>query len=105
MNAKAKVAAPAATPEVAAPAVAANPETKPLRLVVLKSDLKFKGARHEWYERLKGLAGKTKEEVMADLEARRPSNYGAKSKHHGKPEPVAGWVRFYERNKYIEFRA
>lgn len=79
-------------------------EAKPLRLVLLKKDITFKGARQAWWERIKGMEGKTKEEVMASLEKDRPSVYGNKSKHAGKPEPVPGWVRFYERNQYIAFR-
>ncbi len=89
------------TPASATAAPAAD--AKPLRLVVVKKDLVFRGARQAWYDRLKALEGKPKAEVLADLEARRPSVYGAKSKHMGKPEPVAGWVRFYERNGWVKF--
>lgn len=102
---KAASAATAPAPKSAAPAAAATPsESKPLVLVVLKKDLKFKGARQAWYDRLCKMDGKTKEEVLADLEKNRPSVYGSKSRHAGKPEPVPGWVRFYERNQYIAFQ-
>ncbi len=101
MNAQTK-AAPAAKPapktEAAAPAVAA-----PTKLKVLKTDVRFKGARQAWWDRLKAMDGKPRDAVFADLEAKRPSVYGSKSRHAGKPEPVAGWVRFYERNGYIAF--
>jgi hypothetical protein len=101
--ATAKTTAPTATATTAKPEAAA-PAAKPEKLVVLKRDLKFRGARQEWYNRLVAMDGKTRAEVLADLEAKRPSVYGAKSKHAGKPEPVAGWVRFYERNGYIAFK-
>ncbi len=100
-NARATVAPAVAAPAVAAPAA----EAKPMRLVLLKKDASFRGARQAWWERLKGLEGKARTEVVQDLEANRPSVYGAKSKHMGKPEPVPGWLRFYERNQYIAFRA
>ncbi len=74
---------------VSTPAAAAT-EAKPLRLVLLKKDITFKGARQAWWERIKGMEGKTKDEVMASLEKDRPSVYGSKSKHAGNPEPVPG---------------
>lgn len=97
-TARAATAEPAAAP--AATAVVAQPV-----LVVVKRDLKFRGARQAWYDRLCAMDGKPKAEVFAALESDRPSNYGSKSKHAGKPEPVAGWVRFYERNGYVKFAA
>jgi hypothetical protein len=93
-----------ATTATATTTAAPAADAKPAKLVILKGDLKFRGARQNWYDALKGMAGKTREEVFAALEAKRPSVYGSKSKHAGKPEPVAGWVQFYVRNGYIAFK-
>lgn len=95
---KATVAAEATAPEVVATSV-----NQPV-LVIVKRELKFRGARQAWYDALCKMDGKPRGEVIAALESNRPSNYGNKSKHAGTPEPVAGWVRFYERNGYIAFR-
>jgi hypothetical protein len=98
-TAQTKNAPKAAAQTAAAPAA----ESKTLRLQVVKKDLKFKGARQAWYERLIAADGKEQSAVLADLEAKRPSVYGSKSKHAGKPEPVSGWVRFFVRNGYVKF--
>jgi hypothetical protein len=73
-----------------------QPETKAETLKV-KAGLKFRGARQAWYEALLAYDGKPAAEFLAHVEATRPSKYGAKSKHAGTPEPVAGWFRFFVR--------
>ena len=91
----------AAKPDAAPAATAQTPEV----LVVVKKGVVYRGARKDWYDRLVAMDGKPKAEVLADLEAKRPSVYGSKSKHAGKPEPVAGWVQFYVRNGIVKFAA
>lgn len=77
--------------------VATTEVEAPAKILTMKAGMSYRGARQAWYERLVSLEGLTEKEVYEDLELNRPSVYGAKSKHCGKPEPVSGWVRFYER--------
>ena len=82
-------------------AAATAPAGNVAKLRVIKRDGKFRGARQAWYERLCAMDGQPLPEVLAELEAKRPSVYGARSKHAGSPEPVSGWVRFFVRNGYM----
>lgn len=66
----------------------------------VRKDLKFRGARAAWYERLTKFDGKPLGAYVKDVTDNRPSQYGARSKHAGQPEPVSGWVRFFIRNGY-----
>lgn len=74
------------------------PSTEKVQLLTVKVGLKYRGARQAWYETLCKYDGKPASEFLAAVEANRPSNYGAKSKHAGTPEPVAGWFRFFVRS-------
>lgn len=74
------------------PTVATQPQT-----LKVKAGLKYRGARQAWYEVLCAYDGKPVSDFLAAVEANRPSKYGAKSKHAGTPEPVAGWFRFFVR--------
>ena len=103
-NTKTAAVAPATSVPAKVEAVAVAAPSNEV-LVVVKKDLKFRGARQAWYDRLIAMDGKPKADVLEDLESKRPSVYGSKSKHAGKPEPVAGWVQFYVRNGYVKFAA
>lgn len=83
-----------------APATPAEPE----KLLTVKAGQKYRGARQAWYERMVTLEGKSRKDVEADLEANPPALYGPRSKFAGKPEPVSGWVRFFERTGVAEFK-
>jgi hypothetical protein len=63
----------------------------------VKAGVAYRGARQAWYEALKAYDGKPVAEFVAHVTATRPSVYGAKSKHAGQPEPVAGWLGFFVR--------
>lgn len=66
-------------------------------ILVVKAGQKFRGARAAWYERLCELEGSDRETVVKELEAAPPALYGQRSKFAGTPEPVSGWLRFFER--------
>jgi hypothetical protein len=79
------------------PRMAASDLNKVLKV---RKDLKFRGARQAWYERLTKFDGKPLGDYVKDVTQDRPSKYGARSTHAGDPEPVSGWVRFFVRNNY-----
>ena len=79
-------------------------ESKPEPKLSVKAGQKYRGARLAWYERMVELEGKTRDEVTKNLEADPPALYGPKSKNAGKAEPVAGWVRFFERTGVATFQ-
>lgn len=79
------------------PRMAASDLNKVLKV---KKDLKFRGARAAWYARLTKFDGKPLGDYVKDVTTDRPSQYGARSTHAGDPEPVSGWVRFFIRNNY-----
>ena len=79
-------------------------ESKPEPVLQVKAGMKYRGARLAWYERMVELEGKTRDEVTKNLEADPPALYGPKSKNEGKAEPVAGWVRFFERTGVASFQ-
>lgn len=82
-----------------AEAAAGNPEApKPNgKVLKVKAGMKYRGARQSWYERLLAYDGKPLADFVANVTEDRPSVYGARSRHMGNPEPVKGWVRFFER--------
>ena len=75
-----------------------------VHVLQVKAGMKYRGARLAWYERMVELEGKTRDEVTKNLEADPPALYGPKSKNEGKAEPVAGWVRFFERTGVASFQ-
>lgn len=84
-------------PKVPAPLAPPAPAAAPLKVLSVKAGQKFRGAREAWYGRLVQFDGKPLAEFVASVTANRPSVYGSKSKHHGQPEPVPGWVRYFFR--------
>jgi len=74
------------------------------KLLTVKAGQKYRGARAAWYDRMVALEGKTLEEVTKNLESDPPALYGARSKFAGKPEPVSGWIRWFERQGVAEFK-
>lgn len=95
-----KVKKAAATKSPANKADAQVSGAEQAKKLTVRKDLKFRGARQAWYERLCKYDGKTLGDYVKDVTADRPSVYGARSVHQGKPEPVAGWVRFFIRNGF-----
>lgn len=69
----------------------------PAQVLRVKAGIPFRGARKAWYELLTQYDGKPVSEFLAAATAERPSKYGARSKHCGQVEPVAGWYRFFLR--------
>lgn len=90
--------------ETTTPETTATATTEPEKLLAVKAGQKYRGARAAWYDRMVALEGKTRKEVEADLESNPPALYGQRSKFAGKPEPVSGWVRFFERTGVVEFK-
>jgi hypothetical protein len=90
-----------AVEQTAAPAVAV---AVPNPTIAVKGGQKYRGARAAWYERLMKYDGKPLAEFIADVTADRPSKYGARSTHAGEPEPVQGWVRYFERTGVMELK-
>lgn len=87
--------------------VKAAPETTEKKaevLIKVKANMKYRGARAAWYERLQTLEGKPMDEVIKNLESDPPALYGARSKHAGKPEPVSGWIRFFQREDVVTIK-
>ena len=82
----------------AAAAQAAPEAPAGVKVLKVRKGLKYKGARQAWYTRLCEYDGKPLAEFEANVTSNRPSCYQARSKHCGNPEPVRGWVRFFERN-------
>jgi hypothetical protein len=76
------------------PVVKAAAQVQVLRV---KAGMPFRGARKAWYELLTQYDGKPAADFLAAATAERPSKYGARSKHCGQAEPVAGWFRFFLR--------
>lgn len=95
VSAPESVTAPAAAP--AAPAAAPAAPAKVSGILAVKVGQKYRGARQAWYEVLCSYDGKPVAEFLAHVTETRPSNYGARSKHAGKPEPVNGWLGFFKR--------
>jgi hypothetical protein len=92
--------------ETAAPAEQAAQPAAPAGKVLycnVKAGAKYRMNRDAWYQRILAFNGKPVAELVADLEKNRPSVYGAKSMHSGKPEPVRGWVRFFEREGVLTY--
>ncbi len=93
---KTETAAQNAAPQQAS---AAKPQ-----ILKVKQGQKYRGARAAWYERLCQYDGKPVTEFLANVESNRPSNYGARSKHAGQPEPTPGWLRFFVRTGVAELQ-
>ena len=64
-----------------------------------KVNFRKDSARALYYERLKKFNGKTLESFVKDVEKSPPST-PKKGKLAGKPEPVAGWIKWFVRNGY-----
>lgn len=73
-------------------ATESTPQARPNKIRLLKKDVVYRGARHDWYERLKAHDGKTEGEFIASTMENPP----AKTKN-GTVENPKGWVRFFVR--------
>lgn len=61
-------------------------------------------ARAKYYERIAKFNGKTVEAFAKSCEADCPST-PARGKLKGKPEPVQGWISWFNRNGYINLES
>lgn len=94
------VASTAAAPIPEAAKEAAAPTSKPLKIQVLKPDTVYRGARAEWFKRLKEFNGKTEGEFLADTVANPPA-----LTRNGTKEPPAGWMGFFKRQGVVNLIA
>lgn len=77
----------------------------PVIKLVPGANVKFRAnsARGQWYDFLVGQVGKTEAEFIANAEANPPST-PKKGKLAGQTEPPKGWLSFFLRNGYAEFK-
>lgn len=94
--ASAEVAAPSATKSEAA---APTPAPRPSKIKILKPETKYRGAREQWFARLREFEGKTEGEFLANTKEKPPS-----LTKNGTPEPPSGWVRFFVRTGVLSLQ-
>lgn len=68
------------------------PTGRPQKLKVLKKDVKLRGAREAWFNRLVEFDGKMESEFLADTKEKPPA-----LTRNGTAENPSGWVRFFVR--------
>lgn len=85
---------------VAAPSnVTSKGTAKPQLISVLKSNVKFRGARAAWYEVLRSYNGKPAGDFLAQCTKSPPS-----VPKSGIAEPASGWLRYFTRSGIAELK-
>jgi hypothetical protein len=74
-------------------------------VVNVKPNMVYRGARASWYTRLMAHHGKPLSELLASAAANPPSVLTARSRNAGQPERTSGWLRFFERQGVLSYRA
>lgn len=71
--------------------------TAQVPVLAVKGGQAYRGARQAWYQLLVAHAGKPASAFLTAATANPPS-LPQKGKGAGKPEPAAGWLRYFVRN-------
>lgn len=66
----------------------------------VKANFRPNSARASYYERISKFNGKSVEDFIKSVEKDVPST-PQRGKLKGKPEPVQGWISWFNRNGYI----
>lgn len=90
-------AATATTPQAAStatPTVQARTTSHPGKIKLLRTDVRYKGNREAWFNRLKEYDGKTLDEFLTSASEKPPA-----LTRNGTPEPPMGWFSFFKREQ------